>query len=358
VAAHLVLNQTARVRLPHGLRARPRGGPLGEVVLSTSGTHTPRTGSARGRFAAVAASTWTCGATGAQLVYTESVGGSNPSGFTADACGNPYSARAGAVSSSDARGASPRARASCGRSRRSPHHVSVAQWRAHLVPNQGVAGSSPAGDTHGGHECRVRNAFVAQWKARLTTNQEVGGSSPSKGTGTARYCENRSAPLAEMALAPGFYPGDGGSSPSRRTCPAGHRVAEMRRPPGTGNGPVESERSRRPAKPNQRPPGQVGTASLALVSQLAEDTGSDPVCWGSTPSEGTVIEATVGSSRQAVTLVGPFGPRGFDSRRSHSPPARPALVAQRRRRRLPTPTSAGSTPAEGTHHNLGFVAQW
>jgi len=94
VAAHLVLNQTARVRLPHGLRTRPRGGPLGEVVLSTSGTHTPRTGSARGRFAAVAASTWTCGAMGAQLVYTESVGGSNPSGFTADACGNPYSARA------------------------------------------------------------------------------------------------------------------------------------------------------------------------------------------------------------------------------------------------------------------------
>jgi len=95
VAAYLVLNQTARVRLLHGLRTRPRGGPLGEVVLSTSGTHTPRTGSARGRFAAVAASTWTCGATGAQLVYTESVGGSNPSGFTADACGNPYSARAG-----------------------------------------------------------------------------------------------------------------------------------------------------------------------------------------------------------------------------------------------------------------------
>jgi len=140
----------------------------------------------------------------------------------------------GGTSSSDARGASPRARPSCGRSRRSPQHVSVAQWRAHLVPNQGVAGSSPAGDTHGEHECRVRNAFVAQWKARLTTNQEVGGSSPSKGTGTARYCDNCSAPLAEMALAPGFYPGDGGSSPSRRTCPAGHRVAEMRRPPGTG----------------------------------------------------------------------------------------------------------------------------
>jgi len=95
VAAHLVLNQTVRVRLPHGLRTRPRGGPLGEVVLSTSEIHTPRTGSARGRFAAVAVSTWTCGATGAQLVYTESVGGSNPSGFTADACGNPYSARAG-----------------------------------------------------------------------------------------------------------------------------------------------------------------------------------------------------------------------------------------------------------------------
>jgi len=53
-----------------------------------------------------------------------------------------------AASSSDARGASPRARASYGRSRRSPQHVSVAQWRAHLVPNQGVAGSSPAGDTH------------------------------------------------------------------------------------------------------------------------------------------------------------------------------------------------------------------
>jgi len=58
-----------------------------------------------------------------------------------------------AASSSDARGASPRVRVSCGRSRRSPQHVSVAQWRAHLVPNQGVAGSSPAGDTHGEHEC-------------------------------------------------------------------------------------------------------------------------------------------------------------------------------------------------------------
>ncbi len=80
----------------------------------------------------------------------------------------------------------------------------------------------------------LRNAFVAQWKARLTTNQEVGGSSPSKGTSTTRYCEDCFAPLAEMAIAPGFYPGDGGSSPSRRTCPAGHRVAEMRRPPGTG----------------------------------------------------------------------------------------------------------------------------
>ncbi len=234
MAAHLVLNQTARVRLPHGLRARPRGGPLGEVVLSTSGTHTPRTGSARGRFAAVAASTWTCGATGAQLVYTESVGGSNPSGFTADACGNPYSARAGCGQLERCAWRLSSGQSVCGRSRRSPHQVSVAQWRAHLVPNQGVAGSSPAGDTHGEHECRVRNAFVAQWKARLTTNQEVGGSSPSKGTGTARYCDNRSAPLAEMALAPGFYPGDGGSSPSRRTCPAGHRVAEMRRPPGTG----------------------------------------------------------------------------------------------------------------------------
>lgn len=33
-----------------------------------------------------------------------------------------------------------------------------------------------------------------------------------------------------------------------------------------------------------------------------------------------MIEATVGSSRQAVTLVGPFGPRGFNSRRSHSTP--------------------------------------
>jgi len=112
----------------------------------------------------------------------------------------------------------------------------VAQWRAHLVPNQGVAGSSPAGDTHNERDenRRVTNAFVAQWKARLTTNQEVGGSTPSKGTSTTRYCENRSAPLAEMAIAPGFYPGDGGSSPSRRTCPAGHRAAEMRRPPGTG----------------------------------------------------------------------------------------------------------------------------
>ncbi len=207
-------------------RTRPRGGPLGEVVLSTSGTHTPRTGSARGRFAAVAASTWTCGAMGAQLVYTESVGGSNPSGFTADACGNPYSTRAGAVSSTDARGASPRAKPSCGRSRRPPQHVSVAQWRAHLVPNQGVAGSSPAGDTHGEHECLCSAVESAP-------DYESGGRGFESLQGHW-HCENCFASLAEMALAPGFYPGDGGSSPSRRTCPAGHRVAEMRRPPGTG----------------------------------------------------------------------------------------------------------------------------
>ena len=120
VAAHLVLSQTARVRLPHGLRARPRGGPLGEVVLSTSGTHTPRTGSARGRFAAAAASTWTCGAMGAQLVYTESVGGSNPSGFTADACGNPYSARAECGQLERCAWRLSSGQSVCGRSRRPP----------------------------------------------------------------------------------------------------------------------------------------------------------------------------------------------------------------------------------------------
>jgi len=229
VAAHLVLNQTARVRLPHGLRTRPRGGPLGEVVLSTSGTHTPRTGSARGRFAAVAASTWTCGAMGAQLVYTESVGGSNPSGFTADACGNPYSART--VRPARVTRVAPL----LGPSRPvvvvgDPRITSP--WRSGERTWFRTRGSQVR--VLPGTRTASMNAFVAQWKARLTTNQEVGGSSPSKGTDTARYCENRSAPLAEMALAPGFYPGDGGSSPSRRTCPAGHRVAEMRRPPGTG----------------------------------------------------------------------------------------------------------------------------
>jgi len=164
------------------------------------------------------------------------------------------------------------------------------------------------------------NAFVAQWKARLTTNQEVGGSSPSKGTGTARYCENRSAPLAEMALAPGFYPGDGGSSPSRRTCPAGHRVAEMRRPP-RDRYIDRSNRRGLGAPPNRTNahPARWAPHRLPSYPNWQRTSAQTRCVVGSTPSEGTVIEATVGSSRQAVTLVGPFGPRGFDSRRSHSP---------------------------------------
>ncbi len=227
VAAHLVLNQTARVRLPHGLRTRPRGGPLGEVVLSTSGIHTPRTGSARGRFAAVAASTWTCGAMGAQLVYTESVGGSNPSGFTADACGNPYSARA--VRPARAMRVAPllgpgRPVVVVGDPRiTSPWRSGERTWfRTRGSQVRVLPGTRTVSVT----ECLCGAVESAP-------DYESGGRGFESLQGHW-HCENCFASLAEMALAPGFYPGDGGSSPSRRTCPAGHRVAEMRRPPGTG----------------------------------------------------------------------------------------------------------------------------
>ena len=98
----------------------------------------------------------------------------------------------GAASSSDARGASRRARASCGRSRRPPHQVSVAQWRAHLVPNQGVAGSSPAGDTHGErYECLCGAVESAP-------DYDSGGRGFESLQGHQYYCENCFAPLAEL----------------------------------------------------------------------------------------------------------------------------------------------------------------
>lgn len=79
----------------------------------------------------------------------------------------------------------------------------VAQWRAQVILNHWVGGSSPP-------EATTTNSPVAQWRAQVTLNHWVGGSNPSRATEFLFHCffvHARGGVTAPPSKQP-FFPGE------------------------------------------------------------------------------------------------------------------------------------------------------